>query len=73
MGYLYLKLNIITLDNVSLFLINYNTGLKLNIQKIMIMASDPTTSWEIDGETVETVRDFIGGGGGLQNHCRWWL
>jgi len=45
MGYLYLKLNIITLDNVSLFLINYNTGLKLNIQKIMIMASDPTTWW----------------------------
>ena len=34
-----------TLDNVSLFLINYNTGLKLDIQKIMIMASDPTTCW----------------------------
>ena len=45
MDYLYLKLNNITLDNVSLFLINYNTGLKLNIQKIMIMASDPTTWW----------------------------
>ena len=43
-------------------------GLKLNIQK-MIMASGPTTSWEIDGETVETVSDFIFGG--LQNHCRW--
>ena len=45
MDYLYLKLNNIILDNVSLFLINYNTGLKLNIQKIMIMASDPTTWW----------------------------
>ena len=49
--------------------------LKLNIQKSEIMASGPITSWEIDGETVETVSDFIlgGGGGGLQNHCRWWL
>ena len=37
-------------------------GLKLNIQKTKIMASDPTTSWQIDGETVETVRDFIFGG-----------
>ena len=46
-------------------------GLKLNIQKMKIMASDPITSWEIDGETVETVSDFILGG--LQNHCRWWL
>ena len=45
-------------------------GLKLNIQKTKIMASGPITSWQIDGETVETVRDFIGGGGGLQNHCR---
>ena len=36
-----------------------NIGLKLNIQKTKIMASDPTTSWEIDGETVETVSDFI--------------
>ena len=42
-------------------------GLKLNIQKT-IMASGPITSWEIDGETVETVSDFIFGG--LQNHCR---
>ena len=42
-------------------------GLKLNIQKTKIMASDPITSWEIDGETVETVKDFIFGG--LQNHC----
>ena len=44
-------------------------GLKLNIQKMKIMASDPITSWEIDGETVEMVSDFIFGG--LQNHCRW--
>ena len=45
-------------------------GLKLNIQKIKVMAFGPITSWEIDGETVETVSDFIFGGG-LQNHCRW--
>ena len=44
-------------------------GLKLNIQKTKIKASDPITSWEIDGETVETVSDFTLGG--LQNHCRW--
>ena len=44
-------------------------GLKLSIQKMKIMASGPITSWEIDGETVETVSDFIFGG--LQNHCRW--
>ena len=44
-------------------------GLKLNIQKTKIMASGPITSWEIDGETVETVSDFIFRG--LQNHCRW--
>ena len=44
-------------------------GLKLNIQKTKIMASVSITSWEIDGETVETVSDFILGG--LQNHCRW--
>ena len=44
-------------------------GLKLNIQKTKIMASGPITSWGIDGETVETVLDFIWGG--LQNHCRW--
>ena len=43
-------------------------GLKLNIQKTKIMASGPITSWEIDGETVEIVPDFIFGG--LQNHCR---
>ena len=44
-------------------------GLKLNIQKTKIMASGPITSWEIDGETVKIVSDFILGG--LQNHCRW--
>ena len=44
-------------------------GLKLNIQKTKIMASGPITSWEIGGETVETVSDFSFGG--LQNHCRW--
>ena len=44
-------------------------GLKLNIQKTKIMASGPTTSQEIDGETVEIVSDFIFWG--LQNHCRW--
>ena len=43
-------------------------GLKLNIQKIKIMASSPITSWQIDGETTETVRDYFQG---LQNHCRW--
>ena len=49
-------------------------GLKLNIQKTKIMASGPITSWQIDGETMETVRDFIWGpGGGVQNNCRWWL
>ena len=44
-------------------------GLKLNIEKMKIMASSPITSWEIDGETVERVSDFIFFG--LQNHCRW--
>ena len=43
-------------------------GLKLNIQKTKIMASIPVTSWQINGEPVETVTDFLGGG--LQNHCR---
>ena len=43
-------------------------GLKLNIQKTKIMASGPITSWQIDGEAVETVTDYFGG---LQNHCRW--
>ena len=44
-------------------------GLKLNIQKTKIMASGPITSWQIEGETVETVADFILGG--FQNHRRW--
>ena len=44
-------------------------GLKFNIQKTKIMASGPITSWQIDGEPVETVANFIFGG--LQNHCRW--
>ena len=44
-------------------------GLKFNIQKTKIMASGPISSWQIDGETMETVRGFIWGG--LQNHCRW--
>ena len=44
-------------------------GLKVNIQKTKIMASGPITSWQIDGETVEIVSDFIFWG--LQNHCRW--
>ena len=43
-------------------------GLKLNIQKTKIMASGPITSWQIDGETMETVTDYFLG---LQNHCRW--
>ena len=45
-------------------------GLKLNIQKMKIMVSGPITSWQIDGETVETVTDYFWG---FQNHCRWWL
>ena len=47
---------------------NEKAGLKLNIQKTKIMASGPITSWEIDGETVETVADSFSR---LQNHCRW--
>ena len=47
-----------------------NAGLKLNIQKLKIMAASPITSWQIDGETMETVRVYFLG---LQNHCRWWL
>ena len=46
-------------------------GLKLNIQKMKIMASCPITSWQIEEETMQTGRDFIFGG--LQNHCRWWV
>ena len=45
-------------------------GLKLNIQKTKIIATCPITSWQIDGETVETGKDYIGG---FQNHCRWGL
>ena len=48
---------------------NEKAGLKLNIQNTKIMASSPITSWQTEGETVETVTDFILGG--LQNHCRW--
>ena len=50
---------------------NEKAGLKLNIQKTKIMASGPITSWQIHGETVETMTDFLFFG--LQNHCRWWL
>ena len=46
-------------------------SLKLNIHKTKIMASGPITSWQIDGETMETVRDFYFSG--LQDHCRWWV
>ena len=45
-------------------------GLKLNIQKTKVTASSPITSWQIDGETVETVADYFEG---LQNHFRWWF
>jgi len=45
-------------------------SLKLSIQKTKIMAPSPITSWQIDGETMETVTDYFLG---LQNHCRWWL
>ena len=47
-----------------------NVGLKVNTQKTKIMASGPITSWQIDGETVETGRLYFFG---IQNHCRWWL
>ena len=50
---------------------NGKVGLKLNIQKTKLITSGPITSWQIDGETMETARDFIFGG--IQNHCRWWL
>ena len=48
---------------------NEKAGLKLNIQKTKILASGSITSWQIDGETMEKVTDFILGG--LQIHCRW--
>ena len=47
-----------------------NVGLELNIQKTKIMASSPITSWEIPGETAETMADYFSG---LQNHFEWWL
>ena len=47
---------------------NEKVGLNLNIQKTKITASGPITSWQIDGETVETVTDYFGG---LQHHCKW--
>ena len=49
--------------------VSEKADLKLNIEKTKIMASAPITSWQIDGETMGTVRNFIFGG--LQNHCRW--
>ena len=49
---------------------NEKAGLKPNIEKTKIMAPGAITSWQIDGETMETVRDYFLG---LQNHCRWWL
>ena len=48
--------------------VSEKAGLKLNIQKTKIMTSGPITSWQIDGETVETVADYFSG---LQSHCRW--
>ena len=45
-------------------------GLKFNVQKTKIMASDPITSWQIDAETIETVRDYFLE---LKNYCKWWL
>ena len=54
---------------VKSLLMKVKVGLKLNIQKTKIVASGPITSWGIDGETVETVSDFIFWG--LQNNCRW--
>ena len=62
-------------EELKSFLINVKesekAGLKLNIQKIKIMASGPITSWQIDGDTMETLTVFYFLG--LQNHCRWWL
>ena len=50
---------------------NEKVGLKLNIQKTKVKASDTITSWQIDRETVETVADCLVGRGDVQNHCRW--
>ena len=51
----------------------WKVRLKLNVQKTKIMASGPITSWQIDGERVETVETVTDYFFGLQNHCRWWL
>ena len=59
------------LKSLSMKVESEKVGLKLNIQKTKIMASSPITSWEIDGEAVETVSDFCFFG--LQNYCWWWL
>ena len=48
--------------------VSEKVGLKLNVQKTKIMLSNPITSWQIDGETLETVTDYFFG---LQTHCRW--
>ena len=61
--------NLRYVDDTTFMAENKQEGLKCNIQKAEIMASGPITSWQIDGETVETVKDFILGG--LQSHCRW--
>ena len=55
-------------EELKSLLLKVKVGLKLNIQKTKIMASSPITSWQIDGETMETVTDYFFG---LQNHCRW--
>ena len=60
-------------EEVKIFLVKVKeesekAGSKLSIQKMKIMASSPITSWQIDGETMEIVRDYFPG---LQNHCRW--
>ena len=56
-------------EELKILLMKVNVGLTLNIQETKIMASGPITSWEIDGERVEKVSDFIFLG--VQNHCRW--
>ena len=55
-------------EELKSFVESEKVGLKLNIQKTKIMASGPITTWQIDGETMETVTDYFSG---LQNHCRW--
>ena len=62
-------MDLAVVNNVKVKEKSEKVGLKLDIQKTKIMVSSPITSWQIDGETMETVRDFILGG--LQNHCRW--